>query len=217
MRILATIVFFLSLVVVCRGEPSDLFTDLPFPAGTSFGMSPRDIQKARPVVKFRDGSGGTGMFAAAEIIPQENGVIAGYIYHFKEGKLAAVTYNRALTNMLADAETKRLYMKLLSSKYALDTLQTARMGQVFTVKRWKDAKSRVDVYLEATTRGTTITFVSADIFAVGELFPSVAEKDRQAAILEKQERSFGRAEKEPNRSIDRLSPDAPPQALLIGE
>jgi len=217
MRIFAVFVFVLQLATARRVEANNSFADLPFPPDVSFGMSSADLQKARPSVKLREGLGGIGMFGAVESIPEENGVIARYVYHFKGGKLGAITYNRTSTNMLTDVATRHVYRKLLASGGAATTMHTARAGQVFTVKRWKDAESGVELCLEATTRSTTITFVSADYFAVEELFPSVTEKDQQATILGKQERSPGRPENQHNCSIDRLSSDAPPHALLIGE
>ncbi|MCG2679886.1 MAG: hypothetical protein L6455_07955 [Kiritimatiellae bacterium] len=217
MRTLTIIVFIIQMFAAYQVEASESLADLPFPKDVSFGISPSELQKARPSVRIRDSSGATGMFGAVENISEKNGVIAAYVYHFKEGKLGAIIYNRTSTNMLADVETKRLYTKLLAWGETPATMLTARAGQVLTVKHWKNTKSNVAVCLEATTRGTTITFFSPAIFAVEDLFPNVSEKSKQDAILGQRQTSSANVGKGGNRSVDRLSSDAPPHCALVGE
>ena len=217
MRALAIIIFILQIFVACQVEASDSLAGLPFPKDVSFGMSSIDLQKARPSVRIRDSSGATGMFGAVENIPEKNGVIATYVYHFKDGKLGAIIYNRTSTNILADVETKQLYTKLLAWGETPATMQIARAGQVLTVKHWKNTKSNVEVCLESTTKGTTITFFSPAIFTVEDLFPNVSEQSKQKAILDQLQASSAKLGKETNRGVDRLSSNAPPHCALIGE
>lgn len=217
MRIITLIVLQLGMSSIGLAQASNFVSDLPFPQGVSFGMNAAELEKIHPMVKYDHESAKLGKFKAYEMCSDNSGIVTGYIYHFTGEKLGAIECGRATTNMLADFETKRWYRTLVVSGGASTNMQIARMGQVFTVKRWKIKNPDMEVCFEATSESTGITFFSTDYFSFEELFPDVSDAEKQAANRRILNAAAGRPDKPRRVLIDRLSTNAPPEAALTGD
>lgn len=216
MRITICFIFLLGFVTTSHGESIDVVADLPFPKGISFGMSISELENIRPSIVYDRNAKILGKYEVAEVDNLAASGRCGYIYHFKDGKLGAVSYGRETPNMLADAETKGWYKNLVKSGGESVSMQTALGGKVFNVKKWSLQDPMMNVYFFATSNSTGITFISPDYFSFEDFFPNASEAVRQSENRKKLNAVAGRRGSKPTL-IDRLSTNAPPEAALVGE
>ncbi len=187
----------------------------PFPEGVYFGQSRISLGQIRREVKFSEISGGNGLFAAVE--GRYSGAeYTGYVYHFTGDKLGAVLYTRASTNIVLDAETTRLYRLINSFPGRQSTRQIARAGQIRNVSCLELPDSPVEICFEGTTRGTSITFFSTELFSFDDLFPSVTNLTVQSDIIAKSRKAHGGTTNQNSReTVDRLSKEASQSVRLV--
>lgn len=212
-------IIFLSIFLVVHTAMAlaggNTLEEWPFPEGVHFGQSRNSLGQIRREVKFSEISSGNGLFAAVEGY-YSGAEYTGYVYHFTDDKLGAVLYTRISTNAVLDAETTRLYRSLTSSPGRLSKRQIARAGQIRNVSCLALPDTPVEICFEGTTRGTSITFFSTELFSFDDIFPNVTNLTVQSDIIAKYRKAQGGSTNQiATETIDRLDKGAPSSVRLV--
>lgn len=195
-----------------------------FQEGVKMGMSLEELKKARPRVFDMDMSGfdrpappkrPDAPVTMGEISRGLNGASASG-YHFKGGKLGAVTGATKLGNKFAAPpveETQPTVNKLLEELKVnfvpKGQEQIVRSGgldgaALLTAQLWEDKAARLHLYLVATNQGIEIVIFDPKAFARADFFPGPETLEQSRASTQSIRRQLG----------DRAEPELPLIDLL---